>query len=89
MLRHQWSMTDILSLSLHTHALSLVGMTSVMVMIGNSSLPETRGTINGVAQSLVAVMRFVGPTLGALSLAWSEQNTDQGNAMIVSALPLL
>ena len=50
-----------------------------MVMIGNSSLTVTRGTINGVSQSQVAVLRFVGPTLASLVLAWSEQNVNKGD----------
>ena len=47
-------------------------------MIGNSSLTETRGTINGMSQSLVAVLRFVVPAMAALGLAWSEENVDKG-----------
>ena len=45
-------------------------------MINNSSLPETKGTVNGIGQSLVAIFRSVGPTVGSLGLAWSEGNGE-------------
>ena len=45
-----------------------------MVMVNNSALPETRGLVNGISQSLVAVARSIGPTNGALLFAWSESN---------------
>ena len=48
--------------------------TSIMVMVNNSALPETRGLVNGISQSLVAVARSIGPTNGALLFAWSESN---------------
>lgn len=47
-------------------------------MISNSSLPETRGTVNGLAQTLSALFRSVAPTFGSLTFAWSEENTDNG-----------
>ena len=45
-----------------------------MVMVNNSALPETRGLVNGIGQSLVAIARSIGPTNGALLFAWSESN---------------
>lgn len=48
--------------------------TSIMVMVNNSALPETRGLVNGIGQSLVAIARSIGPTNGALLFAWSESN---------------
>ena len=44
----------------------------VMVLISNSSLTETRGTVNGYAQALSAVGRSLGPVVGATAFAWSE-----------------
>ena len=46
--------------------------TSVMVLISNSSLTETRGTVNGYGQALCAIGRSVGPVVGAPLFAWSE-----------------
>ena len=43
-------------------------------MVNNSALPETRGLVNGIGQSLVAIARSIGPTNGALLFAWSESN---------------
>jgi MFS family permease len=48
--------------------------TSVMIMIGNSTVPESRGTVNGIGQSLVAVGRSVGPILASSVFAWSASN---------------
>ena len=45
-------------------------------MVNNSSLPETKGTVNGIGQSLVAILRSFGPTVGSLSFAWSEGNGE-------------
>ncbi len=45
---------------------------SVMVLISNSSLTATRGTVNGYAQALGAIGRSLGPVLGATLFAWSE-----------------
>lgn len=36
--------------------------------------PETRGSVNGISQSLVAVGRSVGPVLGSILFAWSASN---------------
>ena len=43
-----------------------------MVLISNSSLAETRGTVNGYGQALCAVGRSLGPVVGAPLFAWSE-----------------
>ena len=51
-------------------------MTAVFVFVGNSSLPATRGTVNGVSQSQVAVFRTAAPLIGALLFAWSEENGE-------------
>ena len=45
-------------------------------MVNNSSLPETKGTVNGIGQSLVALLRSLGPTVGSLSFSWSEGNGE-------------
>jgi MFS family permease len=50
------------------------GFVSLFILIGNSSLPETRGSVNGISQSLVAIGRSVGPVLGSILFAWSESN---------------
>ena len=73
-----------ISISFCLLCFSLCSVTSVTVMIGNSSLSETRGTINGVSQSLVAVLRFVVPTVASLGLAWSELNTDKGVQLTIT-----
>ena len=36
--------------------------------------PATRGTVNGIGQSLVAIGRSTGPLIGAPLFAWSEGN---------------
>lgn len=36
--------------------------------------PETRGSVNGISQSLVAVGRSVGPVLGSVLFAWSASS---------------
>lgn len=43
-------------------------------MVNNSALQETRGTVNGIGQSLVAIARSIGPSVGSLLFAWSEAN---------------
>ena len=49
-----------------------MAFTSIMVLISNSSLTETRGTVNGYGQALCAVGRSLGPVVGAPLFAWSE-----------------
>ena len=38
--------------------------------------PESRGTVNGIGQSLVAVGRSVGPILASSVFAWSASNGE-------------
>ena len=53
---------------------------SVPVVILSLSLfvcvvqPETRGSVNGISQSLVAINRSIAPLVGSLLFAWSENN---------------
>ena len=37
---------------------------------------STRGTVNGIGQSLVAVSRSIGPLIGAPLFAWSASNGE-------------
>ena len=45
--------------------------TTIFVLIGNSALPDERGTVNGAAQTLVALVRVVGPVVGGRIFEWS------------------
>jgi hypothetical protein len=47
------------------------GFTSVFALINNSSRNNTRGTVNGIGQSLASVSRFVSPPVGGIMFAWS------------------
>ena len=60
----------------------VMSFTSVIVLISNSSLTETRGTVNGYGQALCAIGRSLGPVVGAPLLAWSE---NTGN--LISSAP--
>ena len=51
----------------------VMAFNSLTVLIGNSSLPETRGTVNGYGQALCAIGRGLGPMVGATLFAWSEK----------------
>ncbi len=42
-----------------------------MVLVANSTRKSQLGTLNGVAQSGVALMRATGPILGGIVFAWS------------------
>ena len=53
-------------------AFRVTSFTSIIVLISNSSLTETRGTVNGYGQALCAVGRGLGPVVGAPLFAWSE-----------------
>ena len=44
------------------------------MLVNNSTLNETRGTVNAIGQTLVALVRSVGPSVGGLLFAWSERN---------------
>lgn len=54
---------------------------TVSVIITPSPLPHvqssTRGTVNGIGQSLVAVSRSIGPLIGAPVFAWSASNSKR------------
>ena len=54
----------------------VMAFVSIMVLISNSSLTETRGTVNGYGQALCAIGRALGPVAGAPLFAWSE-NTGE------------
>ncbi len=43
----------------------VISFTSVIVLISNSSLTETRGTANGYGQALCTVGHGLGPVVGA------------------------
>jgi len=47
---------------------------SVIILVSNSSLTDTMGTVNGYAQSLVAMLRLFGPFSGSSLLSWSITN---------------
>ena len=49
-------------------------LTATVVLLGNSSEPRVRGTINSFGQFVAAILRVVAPTAGALLFAWSESN---------------
>ena len=49
-------------------------LTTSVVLLGNSSEPRIRGTINSFGQFVAAISRVVAPTTGALLFAWSESN---------------
>ena len=59
-------------------------MTCTMVMVNNSTLPGTRGTINGFSQSMVAILRSLGPAVAANLFYWSELNTDHGKNWVTN-----
>eukprot|EP01091_Cochliopodium_minus_P015672 TRINITY_DN5648_c0_g1_i1.p1 TRINITY_DN5648_c0_g1~~TRINITY_DN5648_c0_g1_i1.p1 ORF type:complete len:507 (-),score=122.96 TRINITY_DN5648_c0_g1_i1:69-1589(-) len=48
--------------------------TSVFLLINHSTVPSKLGAANGFAQSMVALARAVGPTIGAYALSWSLTN---------------
>jgi len=48
--------------------------TCFFIFISNSCETAVRGTVNGIGQTLVAVGRMLGPTIGSLVFAWSMNN---------------
>ena len=64
---------------------ALVSIVYVMscVIITPPIQPATRGTVNGIGQSLVAIGRSTGPLIGAPLFAWSEGN---GKIMCVCSI---
>ena len=78
-LMYEFSRSDLLFLISHNYIAIFYRLTclvSMSVMVNNSSLSETKGTVNGIGQSLVAIFRSVGPTVGSLGFAWSEGNGE-------------
>ena len=47
---------------------------SVFMLINHSHVPSKLGAVNGLAQSLVALARSFGPSLGSVMLSWSLNN---------------
>ena len=45
-----------------------------VVLVGNSSEPRYRATINSVGQFTASISRVAGPAIGALLFAWSESS---------------
>ena len=62
-----------------------MAFTCLMALISNSSLTETRGTVNGYGQALCAIGRSLGPVVGAPLFAWSE-NTGTKDVTVHSRL---
>ncbi len=46
------------------------------VLLNNSSIPETRGTVNGIGYALASLLRAVGYALAAIVFAWSQNNGE-------------
>lgn len=44
---------------------------SIIIAVSNSAIPEHMGTVNGIAQTLVALTRTVAPIAGSSMLSWS------------------
>ncbi len=49
------------------------------VLLNNSSIPATRGTVNGIGHALNAFLRAVGYALAATLFAWSQSNGNYLN----------
>ncbi|XP_078692924.1 uncharacterized protein LOC144922756 isoform X2 [Branchiostoma floridae x Branchiostoma belcheri] len=47
---------------------------AVTVMVGNAGVQSNRGTVNGIAQTLAALSRLVGPAVSANLFAWTTDN---------------
>ncbi|XP_035681602.1 uncharacterized protein LOC118419347 [Branchiostoma floridae] len=47
---------------------------AAIVMVGNAGVQTTRGTVNGIAQTLAALSRLVGPAVSANLFAWTTDN---------------
>ncbi|XP_078602625.1 uncharacterized protein LOC144876815 isoform X3 [Branchiostoma floridae x Branchiostoma japonicum] len=47
---------------------------AAIVMVGNAGVQTTRGTVNGIAQTLAALSRLVGPAASANLFAWTTDN---------------
>ncbi|XP_064385510.1 uncharacterized protein LOC135334305 isoform X2 [Halichondria panicea] len=51
----------------------ITSITATMVLINNSSLPSSKGMVNGIDQALAAVGNSIGPVASAPIFAWSEK----------------
>ena len=51
-------------------------LVTTSVLLNNSSIPETRGTVNGIGHALNAFLRAVGYALAATVFAWSQNNGE-------------
>ncbi len=51
----------------------VLALTTIMVFINNSCVAAERGTVNGLGQSAACLARMLGPWLGGVVFAWSEQ----------------
>ncbi|CAH1259368.1 Hypp2264 [Branchiostoma lanceolatum] len=47
---------------------------AAIVMIGNAALLSSRGTVNGIAQTMAALSRLIGPAVSANLFAWTTDN---------------
>ncbi|XP_066292058.1 uncharacterized protein [Branchiostoma lanceolatum] len=47
---------------------------SCVVMVGNAGVQTTRGTVNGIAQTLAGLARLVGPAVSGNLFAWTTDN---------------
>ena len=47
----------------------------IMAMISNSVTPDRMGTMNGLGQSIVSILRVLAPLIGSPLIAWSFGNT--------------
>lgn len=52
----------------------ILAFTVCMVVVNNSSMPMTRGTVNGLAQTTASLARAVGPAIGGVAFALSVAN---------------
>ena len=46
------------------------------VLLNNSSIPETRGTVNGIGYAFNALLRIVGYVSASTVFAWSQNNGE-------------
>ncbi|XP_078589107.1 uncharacterized protein LOC144869568 isoform X2 [Branchiostoma floridae x Branchiostoma japonicum] len=47
---------------------------AAIVMVGNAAFLSSRGTVNGIAQTLAALSRLIGPAVSANMFAWTTDN---------------
>ncbi|EPS39328.1 hypothetical protein H072_6931 [Dactylellina haptotyla CBS 200.50] len=52
----------------------VIAYTSINILMNNSTTAESRGLVNGVAQSFVSFARSIGPALGGVIWSWSLSN---------------